>query len=99
MDDTDTIISSATPSPAGVDAADTAPDGGDAPTFDSLGVSPRLAAALAEAGISRPFAIQALTIPDALAGRDVLGKAKTGSGKTLAFGIPMLERISSAQPG
>ena len=60
------------------------------PTFEELGVSPELAAALADSGIHRPFAIQALTIADALAGRDVCGKAKTGSGKTLAFGLPML---------
>jgi superfamily II DNA/RNA helicase len=42
--------------------------------------------------------VQALTIPDALAGRDVCGKAKTGSGKTLAFGLPVLERVKSAEP-
>ncbi|HEY1740902.1 MAG TPA: DEAD/DEAH box helicase [Acidimicrobiia bacterium] len=88
MDDLDTISDPET----GADPADT-------PTFAALGVSERLAAALAAGGISQPFAIQALTIPDALAGRDVLGKAKTGSGKTLAFGIPMLERISDAGPG
>ena len=49
-------------------------------------------------GITEPFPIQALTIADALAGRDVCGKAKTGSGKTLAFGIPLLERIGKAEP-
>ena len=59
-------------------------------TFESLGVSAPLAAALAERGITEPFAIQTLTIADALAGRDVCGKAKTGSGKTLAFGLPAL---------
>jgi superfamily II DNA/RNA helicase len=67
-------------------------------TFEALGVSSDLVAALAERGINEPFAIQLLTIRDGLAGRDVLGKAKTGSGKTLAFGIPMLERVSKAQP-
>ena len=46
-----------------------------------------------------PFPIQALTIPDALAGRDICGKAKTGSGKTLAFGLPLLERVGKAEPG
>jgi superfamily II DNA/RNA helicase len=61
-------------------------------TFEALGLSSDLVAALARDGI----AIQALTIPDALAGRDLCGKAKTGSGKTLAFGLPLLERI---QPG
>ena len=57
-------------------------------TFSDLGVSPDLVAALEAMGRTSPFPIQALTIPDALAGRDVCGKAKTGSGKTLAFGLP-----------
>ncbi len=67
-------------------------------TFASIGVSARLVAALAVGGIEKPFAIQTLAVPDALAGRHVLGKAKTGSGKTLAFGVPMLDRVSSATP-
>ena len=50
-------------------------------------------------GIHRPFPIQALTIPDAVAGRDVCGKAKTGSGKTLAFGLPLLQVVGDAEPG
>lgn len=62
-------------------------------TFASLGVDPVLSAALEERGITQPFSIQALTIADALAGRDVCGKAKTGSGKTLAFGLPLLQRL------
>jgi superfamily II DNA/RNA helicase len=52
-------------------------------------------AALDQRGITSPFPIQTLTIPDGLAGRDVCGQAKTGSGKTLAFGIPLVARISS----
>jgi superfamily II DNA/RNA helicase len=68
-------------------------------TFDALGVSPDLVAALSERGIERPFPIQQLTIPDALAGRDVCGKAKTGSGKTLAFGLPLIERLGKGAPG
>ncbi len=67
-------------------------------TFADLGVAPDLVASLAEAGITTPFAIQALTIKDAMAGRDVCGKAKTGSGKTLAFGLPLIERTSQASP-
>ena len=57
-------------------------------TFADLGVSDDLCAALASRGITEPFSIQKIAIPDALDGRDVCGKAKTGSGKTLAFGIP-----------
>jgi superfamily II DNA/RNA helicase len=68
-------------------------------TFDGLGVPADLVAVLTEQGIIEPFPIQALTIADARAGRDVLGKAKTGSGKTLAFGLPMLERTGKAEPG
>ena len=68
------------------------------PTFSDLGVSPDFVAALEAMGRTSPFPVQALTIPDALAGRDVCGKAKTGSGKTLAFGLPVLERVKSAEP-
>lgn len=67
-------------------------------TFRGLGVSPELVEALASRGITEPFPIQLLTIPDALAGRDVCGKAKTGSGKTLAFGLPVLQRLPKAAP-
>lgn len=67
-------------------------------TFDALGVDTDLVDALASAGVTEPFPIQALAIPDALAGHDICGKACTGSGKTLAFGLPALQRISRAQP-
>ena len=66
-------------------------------TFESLGVSPELTHALADEGIVSAFPIQALTIADALAGRDVCGKAKTGSGKTLAFGVPLLQRAKATR--
>jgi superfamily II DNA/RNA helicase len=66
-------------------------------TFADLGVSSELAGALAEQGIAEPFPIQALTIADGLAGRDVCGEAKTGSGKTLAFGLPLLDRVERAE--
>jgi superfamily II DNA/RNA helicase len=62
-------------------------------TFSALGVSPDLTAVLDDAGISTPFPVQRLCIPDALVGHDVCGKAKTGSGKTLAFGLPLIERL------
>jgi superfamily II DNA/RNA helicase len=91
--------------PAGAHA-DTATRDGDASgddtyetarTFESLGVSPELTGALADEGIVSAFPIQALTIADALAGRDVCGKAKTGSGKTLAFGVPLLQRAKATR--
>ena len=70
-----------------------------APTsFADLGVSEELLLALKERGIDSPFPVQALTIPDGLAGRDVCGQAKTGSGKTLAFGIPLVMRAPRAEP-
>jgi superfamily II DNA/RNA helicase len=62
-------------------------------TFEELGVSPELIAVLSSQGITTPFPVQGLTIPDGIAGRDVCGKAKTGSGKTLAFGLPLLMRV------
>ncbi|MDP8987225.1 MAG: DEAD/DEAH box helicase, partial [Actinomycetota bacterium] len=67
-------------------------------TFDALGVAPDLVAVLAEQGITEPFPVQEMTIPDALAGRDVCGKAKTGSGKTLAFGLALAERAGESRP-
>jgi len=67
-------------------------------TFADLGVSDDLVSALSSRGITEPFAIQTSAIPDALAGKDVCGKARTGSGKTLAFGIPVLENIGKAKP-
>jgi superfamily II DNA/RNA helicase len=77
---------------------DISPAPTDTLTFESLGVSPRLVKVLSDQGIIEPFAIQRLSIADALAGRDVCGKAKTGSGKTLAFGLPLLERLDRAEP-
>ena len=68
------------------------------PSFAALGLNDEIVAALEERGIASPFPVQALTIPDALAGRDVCGKAKTGSGKTLAFGLPVLQRMMRAEP-
>ena len=60
-------------------------------SFSELGLRDEIVQVLARQGITEPFPIQALTIPDALAGRDVCGKAKTGSGKTLAFGLPLVQ--------
>jgi len=69
-----------------------------ATSFEELGVAPELVAVLASQGIKAPFPVQAITIPDAIAGRDVCGKAKTGSGKTLAFGLPLLMRLGTPAP-
>ena len=66
-------------------------------SFAGLGVAPELVDALSAQGITEPFPIQALTIRDGLAGRDVCGKAKTGSGKTLAFGLPLLQRVEASR--
>ncbi|HEY1652491.1 MAG TPA: DEAD/DEAH box helicase [Acidimicrobiales bacterium] len=86
---------------AGTSAEDGDSPGNDtyetARTFESLGVSEELTKALADEGIVSAFPIQALTVADALAGRDVCGKAKTGSGKTLAFGVPLLQRAKATR--
>ena len=66
--------------------------------FADLGIDQDLVEVLSERGITTPFDIQSLTIPDGLAGRDVCGKAKTGSGKTLAFGIPLIQRLPRGAP-
>ena len=66
--------------------------------FAELGVPDDLVERLDIEGITAPFPIQSATIPDALAGKDVLGRAPTGSGKTLAFGIPMVARLKKARP-
>ncbi|MEE6179750.1 DEAD/DEAH box helicase [Mycobacterium sp. 050134] len=63
-------------------------------TFADLGVRESLIGVLADRGITHPFPIQVETLPDTLAGRDVLGRGKTGSGKTLAFSLPMVSRLA-----
>ena len=65
------------------------------PTFLSLGVPAPIAEALARNGKTEPFPIQRDTLPDTLAGRDVLGRGRTGSGKTIAFGIPLVARLAT----
>ena len=68
------------------------------PTFAQLGVPESICRALERRGITDPFEIQAATMADALAGRDVCGRAPTGSGKTLAFGIPLVVGVKRADP-
>ena len=65
-------------------------------TFIELGVPAKIADVLAAQGIDAPFPIQVDSLPDTLAGRDVLGRGKTGSGKTLAFSIPMVARLADS---
>ncbi|MEU6661820.1 DEAD/DEAH box helicase [Streptomyces sp. NPDC046821] len=86
------------------EAADTAPadastDADDTPaeptlTFGDLGLPEGIVRKLAQNGVTAPFPIQAATIPDALAGKDILGRGRTGSGKTLSFGLPTLARLA-----
>ncbi|KTR25073.1 DEAD/DEAH box helicase [Curtobacterium citreum] len=62
-------------------------------TFADLGIGGNISRTLAEMGATSPFPIQAATIPDVLAGKDVLGRGRTGSGKTIAFGAPLVEKL------
>jgi len=64
--------------------------------FSSLGVAELICSGLAAAGIEKTFPIQALTLPIALGGQDIIGQARTGTGKTLAFGIPLLQQVDEA---
>ncbi|MGA5701650.1 DEAD/DEAH box helicase [Peterkaempfera bronchialis] len=66
-------------------------------TFGDLGLHQDIVRALAKRGVTTPFPIQAATIPDALAGKDVLGRGRTGSGKTLSFGLPLLTRLAEGR--
>lgn len=73
----------------------TADDTGSAPkkTFDELGLGPKVLDAINQAGYTEPTPIQAQAIPEALAGRDILGIAQTGTGKTASFTLPMIEKL------
>jgi superfamily II DNA/RNA helicase len=80
-------------SPADVNVPEPAP----APpviSWAELGTDPRIIEALGKVGITAPFPIQAMTLPVAIDGHDIIGQAKTGTGKTLGFGIPLLHRVS-----
>jgi ATP-dependent RNA helicase RhlE len=67
-------------------------------SFADLGASRPVVDALTEGGITAPFPVQGMVLPDALAGRDVLVKSPTGSGKTIAFAVPLVERIEATDP-
>ncbi|MGR3938506.1 DEAD/DEAH box helicase [Streptomyces sp. BRA346] len=85
-----------------VDAADTEDAGQSTPetskgpeiTFAELGLPEQIVRKLAQNGVTTPFPIQAATIPDAMAGKDILGRGRTGSGKTLSFGLPLLTSLA-----
>ncbi|MEI8106152.1 MAG: DEAD/DEAH box helicase [Actinomycetes bacterium] len=68
-------------------------------SFSELGITPQLVKALAARKIHAPFNVQALVLPDALAGLDILAGSPTGSGKTLAFGLPLIERTAGSPAG
>lgn len=71
----------------------------DSPSFSDLGVRDETVEALSDLGISQAFAIQEYAIPIAMRGNDIIGRAPTGTGKTLGFGVPILERVTSADEG
>ena len=101
IEDPDGVVADAAIDPD--DAARSHPLAGDAhvrpesPTFAEFGVDERIVRTLADAGIEHTFAIQALTLPIALTGSDLIGQARTGMGKTLGFGVPLLQRLSRDQ--
>ncbi|MEU3818359.1 DEAD/DEAH box helicase [Streptomyces sp. NPDC030392] len=80
-------------------AADAADEGDDenTVTFADLGLPEGVVRRLAQNGVTVPFPIQAATIPDALAGKDILGRGRTGSGKTLSFGLPLLATLATGR--
>src|SRR4051812_49268962 len=88
--------------PSAVPAPVVVPVGADATvlptdtTFEALRVPAPLVEVLTASGITSPFPIQVATLPDSLAGRDVLGRGRTGSGKTLAFSIPLVARLAAS---
>ncbi len=82
------------PAEAKADAGEPDAESDVAVDFGALGLPESLVQALDRLGITTPFPIQRATVPDALAGRDVLGRGQTGSGKTLAFGLPVIARLA-----
>ncbi|XKK58465.1 DEAD/DEAH box helicase [Streptomyces sp. ARC32] len=85
--------SAVTEPPEAVEAPEAAPE----PTFADLGLPEGVVRKLAQNGVTTPFPIQAATIPDALAGKDILGRGRTGSGKTLSFGLPTLATLAGGR--
>ncbi|MEV8318110.1 DEAD/DEAH box helicase [Streptomyces sp. NPDC059900] len=79
---------------AAAEADEDTPSG---PSFGDLGLPEGIVRKLAQNGVTHPFPIQAATIPDALAGKDILGRGRTGSGKTLSFGLPLLATLAGGR--
>ncbi|MEU2434505.1 DEAD/DEAH box helicase [Streptomyces sp. NPDC007861] len=101
---TDGVVTDEVANEETVDAAETveAAAADEAPatpevTFGDLGLPEGVVRKLAQNGVTVPFPIQAATIPDALAGKDILGRGRTGSGKTLSFGLPTLATLAGGQ--
>lgn len=88
-----TAASNFAPKKPSVIAVEVGPDNG----FVKLGVPANLAGIIAAGGVTEPFSIQSVTLPDSLAGRDVLGQGRTGSGKTLAFALPLIARLAATK--
>ncbi|OQR60831.1 RNA helicase [Streptomyces maremycinicus] len=93
---TETVETAEALEAAAVQAADETPEAPETPelTFADLGLPEGVVRKLAQNGVTSPFPIQAATIPDALAGKDILGRGRTGSGKTLSFGLPTLATLA-----
>ena len=87
---TDEAVAEEVTDVASDDVADSTPS----MTFGDLGLPEAIVRKLAQNGVTTPFPIQAATIPDALAGKDILGRGRTGSGKTLSFGLPLLTTLA-----
>ncbi|WP_206320861.1 DEAD/DEAH box helicase [Streptomyces zingiberis] len=84
----------ATEAAQATESAETTEQAAPGVTFGDLGLAEPIVRKLAQNGVTVPFPIQAATIPDALAGKDILGRGRTGSGKTLSFGLPLLTRLA-----
>ncbi|MET9292733.1 DEAD/DEAH box helicase [Streptomyces sp. NPDC003077] len=95
--DTDAVIDDALDADEAADAAADAEEETPQVTFADLGLDEKVVRKLAQNGVTVPFPIQAATIPDAIAGHDILGRGRTGSGKTLSFGLPLLHRLAGGR--
>ncbi|MGW2490271.1 DEAD/DEAH box helicase, partial [Streptomyces sp. NPDC001606] len=89
----DSLVEETTEVTEAPEAADTTPQ----TTFADLGLPEGIVRKLAQNGVTTPFPIQAATIPDALTGKDILGRGRTGSGKTLSFGLPTLATLAGGR--